>query len=84
MGPPVTIALKCFHVQRIADWNAGGMLIHVPGLDEVVKQCRGKNLVFSTDVQAAIKEADIIFASVNTPTKIKSVGAGHAAGLRFI
>merc|ERR1739844_360101 len=49
-----------------------------------VKQCRGKNLFFSTDVAGAVKEADIIFASVNTPTKIKGVGAGRAADLRYI
>merc|ERR1712050_283857 len=50
----------------------------------VVKACRGKNLFFSTDVKAGIQEADIIFASVNTPTKVKGVGAGRAADLRFI
>merc|ERR1712050_62945 len=50
----------------------------------VVKACRGKNLFFSTDVKGAIQEADIIFASVNTPTKIRGVGAGRAADLRFI
>merc|ERR1711920_284392 len=54
------------------------------GLDEVVKACRGRNLFFSTDVKGAIEEADIIFASVNTPTKIKGVGAGRAADLRYI
>merc|ERR1712161_108596 len=49
-----------------------------------VKRCRGKNLFFSTDVKGAIQEADIIFASVNTPTKLTGVGAGRAADLRFI
>merc|ERR1712194_828880 len=47
-------------------------------------QCRGKNLFFSTDVKKAVEEADIIFVSVNTPTKTKGVGAGRAADLRFI
>merc|ERR1712238_543284 len=93
-GPTcATIALMCPHVKvtivdlnaaRIAAWNSDDLPIYEPGLDEVVKQCRGKNLFFSTDVQGAIKEADIIFASVNTPTKIKGVGAGRAADLRFI
>merc|ERR1712176_267555 len=69
---------------RIAAWNSDELPIYEPGLDEVVKACRGKNLFFSTDVKGAIKEADIIFASVNTPTKIKGVGAGRAADLRFI
>merc|ERR1712176_1446607 len=69
---------------RIAAWNSDELPIYEPGLDEVVKACRGKNLFFSTDVKGAIKEADIIFASVNTPTKVRGVGAGRAADLRFI
>merc|ERR1712217_600525 len=94
MGPTcATIALKCPHVQvtivdlneaRIAAWNSDDLPIYEPGLDEVVKACRGRNLFFSTDVKGAIEEADIIFASVNTPTKIKGVGAGRAADLRYI
>merc|ERR1712099_143479 len=93
-GPTcATIALKCPHVQvtivdlneaRIAAWNSDDLPIYEPGLDEVVKACRGRNLFFSTDVKGAIEEADIIFASVNTPTKIKGVGAGRAADLRYI
>jgi len=93
-GPTcATIALRCPHVKvtivdlneaRIAAWNSDDLPIYEPGLDEVVKQCRGKNLFFSTDVKGAIQEADIIFASVNTPTKVLGVGAGRAADLRFI
>jgi len=93
-GPTcATIALKCPHVKvtivdlneaRIAAWNSDELPIYEPGLDEVVKACRGKNLFFSTDVKSAIEEADIIFASVNTPTKTKGVGAGRAADLRYI
>merc|ERR1719336_2002208 len=93
-GPTcATIALKCPHVKvtivdlneaRIAAWNSEDLPIYEPGLDEVVKACRGKNLFFSTDVKGAIQDADIIFASVNTPTKIRGVGAGRAADLRFI
>merc|ERR1719336_2943132 len=93
-GPTcATIALKCPHVKvtivdlneaRIAAWNSDDLPIYEPGLDEVVKACRGKNLFFSTDVKGAIQDADIIFASVNTPTKIRGVGAGRAADLRFI
>merc|ERR1712203_147709 len=93
-GPTcATIALKCPHVQvtivdlneaRIAAWNSDDLPIYEPGLDEGVKACRGKNLFFSTDVKGAIEEADIIFASVNTPTKITGVGAGRAADLRYI
>merc|ERR1712228_733623 len=69
---------------RIAAWNSDDLPIYEPGLDEVVKRCRGNNLFFSTDVKTAIQEADIIFASVNTPTKVKGRGAGRAADLRFI
>jgi len=93
-GPTcATIALKCPHVKvtivdlneaRIAAWNSDDLPIYEPGLYEVVKQCRGKNLFFSTNVKAAIEEADIIFASVNTPTKVLGVGAGRAADLRYI
>ena len=52
------------------------MYIHPfqPGLDEIVKGCRGKNLFFSTDIDTAIKEADLIFISVNTPTKTYGLG----------
>jgi len=57
--------------------------IYEPGLKEVVEQCRGKNLFFSTDVQKGIEEADIIFASVNTPTKKSGIGAGEAADLTY-
>lgn len=55
------------------------MPIYEPGLDEVVKSCRGKNLFFSNDVDKAVIEADIIFVSVNTPTKTHGIGAGRAA-----
>merc|ERR1712230_273721 len=70
--------------KRILEWNSDDLPIYEPGLDEVVKACRGRNLFFSTDVKKGIEEADIIFASVNTPTKTKGVGAGRAADLRFI
>lgn len=55
-----------------------------PGLDEVVKQCRGKNLFFSTDMEPAIREADLIFISVNTPTKTFGSGKGRAADLKYV
>jgi UDPglucose 6-dehydrogenase len=88
-----TIALKCPDIQvtivdmneaRIAAWNSDSLPIYEPGLDEIVRACRGKILFFSTDVKKGIEEADIIFASVNTPTKTQGVGKGRAADLRFI
>ncbi|MEO0510177.1 MAG: UDP-glucose 6-dehydrogenase [Verrucomicrobiota bacterium] len=69
---------------RIDAWNSDELPIYEPGLDEIVKSARGRNLFFSTNVDGAIREADIIFISVNTPTKTYGVGAGRAADLRFI
>lgn len=92
-GPTMAvIALKCPSIEvavvdishsRISSWNSEKLPIYEPGLEEVVKQCRGKNLLFSTDVERHIYEADIIFVSVNTPTKIRGLGAGKAADLTY-
>ena len=81
-GPTMAIiAEKCPHInvevvdlneQRIADWNDADfskLPIYEPGLDAVVKVARNRNLFFSTDVDGAIEKADMIFISVNTPTK---------------
>ncbi|KAL1682912.1 UDP-glucose/GDP-mannose dehydrogenase [Schizophyllum commune] len=83
------IALKCPHNQvtivdlsqpRVDAWNSDNfeLLIYEPGLVDVVKGCRGRNLFFSTDVDQRINEADLIFVSVNTPTKKSGVGTGAA------
>lgn len=69
---------------RIDAWNSDALPVFEPGLDEIVKGCRGKTLFFSTDIDAAIRAADIIFMSVNTPTKTYGVGAGRAADLRYV
>jgi len=87
------IAHKCAnHVVTVVDinqaridaWNSDELPVYEPGLDEIVQANRGKNLFFSTDVDTAIKEADMIFLSVNTPTKTYGVGAGRAADLRYV
>jgi UDPglucose 6-dehydrogenase len=93
-GPTMAmIAAKCpdIHVEvvdintaRIAAWNSDQLPIYEPGLDELVRETRGRNLTFSTDIPAAIRRADIIFVSVNTPTKTYGLGAHRAADLRFI
>lgn len=70
--------------ERIAAWNSDTLPIYEPGLDEIVRERRGKNLIFSTGVHEGIRAADIIFVAVNTPTKTYGVGAGRAADLRFI
>ena len=92
-GPTMAvIAAKCprykvtvvdINAARIGAWNSGELPIYEPGLLEVVEQARGRNLFFSTDVDAAIMEADIIFVSVNTPTKGFGEGAGRAADLQY-
>jgi UDPglucose 6-dehydrogenase len=83
-APKIEVRVVDMNVARIAAWNSDTLPIYEPGLDDVVKQTRGKNLHFSTDVHGAIKAADIIFVAVNTPTKTYGVGAGRAADLRFI
>jgi UDPglucose 6-dehydrogenase len=96
-GPTMAvIAEKCPHIKvtvvdlnekRIADWNdsdINNIPIYEPGLHEIVSKARGRNLFFSTDVDKAIDEADLIFISVNTPTKTYGTGKGMAADLKHI
>jgi UDPglucose 6-dehydrogenase len=92
-GPTMAmIAHKCpqykvnvvdINPERIEQWNSDNLPIYEPGLYEIVVSARGINLFFSTDVEKGIKEADIIFVSVNTPTKTFGVGAGMAADLQY-
>lgn len=92
-GPTMAvIALKCpeyrievvdINEERIQQWNSDDIPIYEPGLEEIVKQVRGKNLFFTTDIANGIKQADIIFVSVNTPTKTFGEGAGMASDLQF-
>jgi len=83
-APDIEVNVVDMNAARIAAWNSDTLPIYEPGLDEVVKQSRGKNLHFSTDVVGGIQKADIIFVSVNTPTKTYGVGAGKAADLRYV
>jgi len=69
--------------ERIGAWQTDALPIYEPGLLEVVKQARGRNLFFSTDIPAAIGGAEVIFVSVNTPTKTFGEGAGKAPNLEF-
>ena len=68
---------------RIAAWQSDQLPIYEPGLDEIVWQTRDKNLFFSTEIDRHISEAEIIFVSVNTPTKTFGRGAGRAADLQY-
>jgi len=79
-----TVTVVDINQARIDAWNSDKLPIFEPGLDEIVQSARGKNLFFSTDVDTAIREAEMIFLSVNTPTKTYGVGAGRAADLRFV
>ncbi len=96
-GPTMAIiAEKCPHIkvtvvdlnkERIAAWNHDDVTqipIYEPGLSEIVAKARGRNLFFSTEVDQAIQEADMIFISVNTPTKTYGLGKGMAADLKYI
>ena len=93
-GPTMAmIAAKCPDIEvtvvdpnaaRIAAWNSDSLPVYEPGLDEVVRSARGRNLHFHTDVEAAVRSGDIIFVCVGTPTKTYGVGAGRAADLCYI
>lgn len=82
--PEIKVTVVDINPQRIAAWNSDHLPVYEPGLDEVVKRARGRNLFFSTDVDDAIREAEMIFMSVNTPTKTYGEGAGKAADLKYL
>lgn len=82
--PDIEVTVVDPNAERIAAWNSGTLPVYEPGLDELVREARGRNLHFQTDVEGAIRKADIIFVCVGTPTKSYGVGAGRAADLRFI
>lgn len=86
-NPHIKVTVVDINKERIAAWNdkdVSKLPIYEPGLDAVVAKARGKNLFFSTDVDAAIKAAEMIFISVNTPTKTYGKGKGMAADLKYI
>ena len=85
--PDVKVTIVDLNEARIAAWNdddVKNLPIYEPGLAEIVKSARGKNLFFSTDVERGIDEAEMIFISVNTPTKTYGLGKGMAADLKYI
>lgn len=85
--PEITVTVVDINKKRIAAWNDDNVdkiPIYEPGLSNVVAEARGRNLFFSTDVDAAIDNADMIFISVNTPTKTYGIGKGMAADLKYI
>ena len=85
--PDIKVTLVDIDVNKINSWNdqdLDKLPIFEPGLKEVVARNRGKNLFFSVDIKHSIEEADMIFISVNTPTKIKGLGAGYASDLKWV
>ncbi|WP_029033407.1 nucleotide sugar dehydrogenase [Salinimicrobium terrae] len=85
--PEIKVTVVDINENRIKKWNdpdVEKIPIYEPGLSDIVKETRGKNLFFSTDVDQAIEKADMIFISVNTPTKTYGIGKGMAADLKYI
>ena len=85
MNPDRKVMVVDINAERIAAWNSEdySLPIYEPGLVDVVKEVRGRNLFFSTDIEGAVKECDIIFVGVNTPTKMFGRGAGRASDLQY-
>src|SRR5688572_25719577 len=81
--PEHRVVIVDINEKRIEAWQSDQLPIYEPGLDEIVRQTLGKNLFFSTEVNRHMSEADIIFVSVNTPTKMFGKGAGKAADLQY-
>lgn len=85
--PDIKVTVVDLNESRIAAWNdpdVENIPVYEPGLSEVVAEARGRNLFFSTNVESAIDEAQMIFISVNTPTKTYGAGKGQAADLKWI
>jgi len=85
--PDVKVTVVDINQDRIAAWNnrdLSKLPVYEPGLDAVVERARGRNLFFSTAVEDTIATADMVFISVNTPTKTKGMGAGQASDLRWV
>ena len=85
--PNIQVNVVDINPERIDQWNDDDfskLPIFEPGLAEIVKKCRGVNLHFSNEMENQIKKADMIFISVNTPTKVKGIGAGQAIDLKYV
>jgi len=81
--PDYKVTVVDINAQRIEAWNSDKLPVYEPGLEEIVMKTRGKNLFFCTDIDQQIRDNDIIFVSVNTPTKTFGTGAGMAADLQY-
>ena len=83
-NPHIRIDVVDVNAERIAAWNTDDLPVYEPGLLDVVRQVRGRNLFYSVDIEGCIAKADMVFISVNTPTKDFGVGKGKAADLRYV
>ncbi|MEO2147819.1 MAG: nucleotide sugar dehydrogenase, partial [Flavobacteriaceae bacterium] len=86
-NPSIKVTVVDINEKRIAAWNSNNLNelpIYEPGLSDVVKEARGRNLFFSTEINSAITNSEMIFISVNTPTKTSGEGKGYAADLKYI
>ncbi len=75
--PDIRVHVVDLNQDRINRWNSSDLPVYEPGLFEIVQEARGRNLQFSTEVERAIEESDIVFISVNTPTKTFGIGLGE-------
>ena len=84
--PQIKVTVVDANPEKINAWNGPieNLPVYEPGLSDVVKEVRGRNLIFSTDLKGAIEKAEMIFVAVNTPTKTEGEGAGMAADLRYV
>ena len=85
--PDLEVRVVDINKERIDAWNDSDLNklpIFEPGLDRIISRTRGRNLFFSSEIEQAISEADMVFISVNTPTKTKGLGAGQASDLSWL
>jgi UDPglucose 6-dehydrogenase len=83
-NPKINVYVVDMNANKIAAWNSENLPVYEPGLSKVVNEAKGRNLFFSTDVNKHIEKADMIFISVNTPTKTSGEGKGYAADLKYV
>ena len=85
--PDIEVRVVDINKERIDEWNdddLNKLPIFEPGLDQIISRTRGRNLFFSNEIEKTISGADMVFISVNTPTKIRGLGAGQASDLSWV
>ena len=85
--PNLNVTVLDINQERINQWNnpdLDKLPVYEPGLKDVINRVRGKNLFFSTQIESIIADSEMIFISVNTPTKTKGFGAGYASDLKWV